>query len=105
MMAIFQLQGVILVYDITSKNSFEAVPKWLSYVRQVNKKKNELLTINVVDKETEKEVMLYIFFLKTYQWIENNNLKNFRQNFIIKKFILILKINSAIFINNNQLLA
>ena len=91
MMAIFQLQGVILVYDITSKNSFEAVPKWLSYVRQVNKKKNELLTINVVDKEREKEVMLYIFFMKTYQWIENNNLKNFRQNFIIKKLILIFE--------------
>lgn len=61
MMAIFQLQGVILVYDITSKNSFEAVPKWLSYVRQVNKKKNELLTINVpvVDKEREKEDIVF----------------------------------------------
>lgn len=59
MMAIFQLQGVILVYDITSKNSFEAVPKWLSYVRQVNKKKNELLTINVVDEEREKEDIVF----------------------------------------------
>lgn len=61
MMAIFQLQGVILVYDITSKNSFEAVPKWLSYVRQVNKKKNKLLTINVpvVDKEREKEDIVF----------------------------------------------
>lgn len=91
MMAIFQLQGVILVYDITSKNSFEAVPKWLSYVRQVNKKKNELLTIRKRERRHCFWVMLYIFFMKTYQWIENNNLKNFRQNFIIKKFILIFE--------------
>lgn len=36
-------QGVILVYDITSKSSFEAVPKWLNYVRQVNNLKRKFI--------------------------------------------------------------
>lgn len=77
MMAIFQLQGVILVYDITSKNSFEAVPKWLSYVRQVNKKKNELLTINVpvVDKEREKEDIVFEWCYTYFSWRHTNGLK------------------------------
>ncbi|XP_022335244.1 ras-related protein Rab-10-like [Crassostrea virginica] len=51
-------QGVILVYDITSKNSFEAVPKWLSYVRQFGREDVSVLLMgNKKDKAENRQVL------------------------------------------------
>eukprot|EP00105_Crassostrea_gigas_P008075 XP_011422531.1 PREDICTED: ras-related protein Rab-13 [Crassostrea gigas] len=51
-------QGVILVYDITSKSSFEAVPKWLNYVRQFGREDVSVLLMgNKKDKEVNRQVL------------------------------------------------
>lgn len=51
-------QGVILVYDITSKSSFEAVPKWLNYVRQFGREDVSVLLMgNKKDKEVNRQVV------------------------------------------------
>ena len=32
---LYVLQGIMLVFDICNRRSFEAIPRWLTYVRQV----------------------------------------------------------------------
>ncbi|XP_061173051.1 ras-related protein Rab-13-like [Saccostrea echinata] len=50
-------QGIILVYDITSKMSFEAVPKWLDYVKQFAREDVSVLLMgNKKDKEDNRQV-------------------------------------------------
>ncbi|XP_048732851.1 ras-related protein Rab-13-like [Ostrea edulis] len=51
-------QGVILVYDITSRTSFEAVPKWLDFVRQFGREDVSILLMgNKKDKDEKRQVL------------------------------------------------
>lgn len=50
-------QGIILVYDITSKVSFEALPKWIDYVKQFAREDVSVLLMgNKKDKEDNRQV-------------------------------------------------
>ena len=50
-------QGVLLVYDICSRASYEAIPKWLSYVRQFCKEDVTVMLLgNKCDREDRRQV-------------------------------------------------
>lgn len=50
-------QGVLLVYDISSRSSFEAIPKWLQYVRQFCKEDVSVMLLgNKCDREDRRQV-------------------------------------------------
>ncbi|XP_050407599.1 ras-related protein Rab-10 [Patella vulgata] len=67
-------QGVMLVYDICSRSTFDSLPKWLSYVRQFSKE-DTMITIlgNKHDMEDKRQVE----YLEGQQFAAKNNLKFF----------------------------
>ena len=66
--------GVILVYDITQRTSFDALGKWLKEVRDsTNNKYHVLLLGNKVDLEDERNVSQ----MEGKNYAEENNFKFF----------------------------
>ncbi|CAC5393386.1 RAB15 [Mytilus coruscus] len=50
-------QGVLLVYDMSSRSSFEAIPKWLAYVEQFCKEDVSVMLLgNKCDREDRRQV-------------------------------------------------
>lgn len=52
-------QGVLLVYDISSRSSYESIPKWLSYVRQFCKEDVSVMLLgNKCDRDDRRQVTM-----------------------------------------------
>ncbi|VDH99442.1 Ras-related protein Rab-15 [Mytilus galloprovincialis] len=50
-------QGVLLVYDMSSRSSFEAIPKWLAHVEQFCKEDVSVMLLgNKCDREDRRQV-------------------------------------------------
>ncbi|XP_060076338.1 ras-related protein Rab-13-like [Ylistrum balloti] len=67
-------QGILLVYDITSRQSFEAVPKWLSYIHQFA---NEDVQIMLLGNKSDQELRRMVTTREATRFAEENNLMFF----------------------------
>ena len=58
--SIFQkVQGVIIMYDLTKRNSFENIEKWLNLLSQNASDKIKFLVANKLDLADEKRIVTY----------------------------------------------
>ncbi|XP_033734143.1 ras-related protein Rab-13-like [Pecten maximus] len=64
-------QGILLVYDITSRQSYEAVPKWLSYIHQFA---NEDVQIMLLGNKTDQQLRRMVTTKEATRFAEENNL-------------------------------
>ena len=56
--SLFQkVQGIILMYDLTNRDSFEHVTNWLNLVKQTVSSKTIILVANKLDLEEEKRIV------------------------------------------------
>ena len=56
MIYFYQLSGIILVYDITRRNTFERIKFWFINALKQNSSLNALLIGNKSDLDTEREI-------------------------------------------------
>jgi small GTP-binding protein len=66
-------QGIILVYDITSKKSFLDLSKWLDLIKQIEGNSNIILVGNKNDLKNQREVSLN----EANKFALKNGLKNY----------------------------
>lgn len=64
-------QGVLLVYDITSRRSYEAIPKWLSYIHQFA---HEDVPIMLIGNKFDQELRRMVTTKEASRYAEENNL-------------------------------
>ena len=56
--SLFQkVQGIILMYDLTNRDSFEHVTNWLNLIKQTVTSKTIILVANKLDLEEEKRIV------------------------------------------------
>ena len=56
--SLFQkVQGIILMYDLTNRDSFEHVTNWLNLIKQTVTSKTIILVANKLDMEEEKRIV------------------------------------------------
>ena len=56
--SLFQkVQGIILMYDLTNRDSFEHVTNWLNLIKQTVTSKTVILVANKLDLEEEKRIV------------------------------------------------
>jgi small GTP-binding protein len=56
--SLFQkVQGIILMYDLTNRDSFEHVTSWLNLIKQTVTSKTIILVANKLDLEEEKRIV------------------------------------------------
>ncbi|KAL3873283.1 hypothetical protein ACJMK2_036419 [Sinanodonta woodiana] len=67
-------QGIMLVYDICNRRSFEALPKWLSYIHECCKNSVMLVLIgNKSDQQDKRQVP----YLEAQKFADENNIEFF----------------------------
>ena len=52
-----KVQGIILMYDLTSRDSFEHVSNWLNLIKQTASSKTVILVANKLDLEEDKRIV------------------------------------------------
>ena len=52
-----KVQGIVLMYDLTNRDSFEHVRNWLNLISQITSKKPIILVGNKLDLEDEKRIV------------------------------------------------
>ena len=52
-----KVQGIILMYDLTSRESFEHVSSWLNLIKQTVSSKTVVLVANKLDLQEEKRIV------------------------------------------------
>ena len=52
-----KVQGIILMYDLTNRDSFEHVTNWLNLIKQTVTSKTIILVANKLDLEEEKRIV------------------------------------------------
>ena len=62
--------GIILVYDITSRESFEYIPKWVKEIKQYNESFSIMLIGNKIDDEENR----IISFEEGKKFADDNNM-------------------------------
>ena len=68
-----RVDGIILVYDITSRESFEYIPKWVKEIKQYNESLSIMLIGNKIDDE-EKRI---VSFEEGKKFADDNNMQFF----------------------------
>ena len=65
-----KVDGIILVYDITSRESFEYIPKWVKEIKQYNESFSIMLIGNKIDDEENR----IISFEEGKKFADDNNM-------------------------------
>ena len=52
-----KVQGIILMYDLTSRDSFEHVSNWLNLIKQTASSKTVILVANTLELEEDKRIV------------------------------------------------
>ena len=65
-----KVDGIILVYDITSRESFDYIPKWVKEIKQYNENFSMMLIGNKIDDEENR----IISFEEGKKFADDNNM-------------------------------
>lgn len=67
-------QGILLVFDICNRKSYESIPKWLQYVKQFCK---EDIIIFMIGNKSDKADMRQVPFIEAQTFADDNNINFF----------------------------
>lgn len=67
-------QGILLVFDICSRKSYEAIPKWLQHVKQFCK---ENVVVTLIGNKSDKVDVRQVPFIEAQTFADENNINFF----------------------------